>query len=398
MQSYMSRGGSLRKKGLCLALLVFVLANTSITQVGAQQATVNVSPKSYTVPNIGSDFTVSITVQNVVDLEAWQFKLYYPNDILNGTSVTEGSFLKTEGISTFFVLQEFADTYNQTHGCIAAYSLRPNRDAPGVDGSGVLATITLRSKSKGGPSVLHLADVILVDSHANAIPCSTVDGEVEVNGEGKSISIISDLHLTIESSGDQSYFIYADPHRMTRAVATYDVASGSIVFGMCQNPQKQGFDTNSQWVSQNGLDRGRLLLFGETVLLFGGPSPQWCVSYLEGRRLTPVYSRAESMGDGLHFKFIENSTGTAKVDRLVSSIDFEHEDYFVIMTLIDQNNNRVFISYGFDWKGTWGAGIYLGAIGPNIGAYTSQYYIIRWNDSNADGLPQTSEMTQVASG
>lgn len=209
---------------------------------------------------------------------------------------------------------------------------------------------------------------------------------------------VSHFNLTVESPENQVYFIYADAHRMTRAVATYDVASGSIVYGMCQNVQNQGFDTNPIWVSQNESDRGRLLLENQTVLMFGGPFPHWCVSYLEEHRLTPIYFVEEEQKDGTHFKFVENSTDAVKVDKLAPSIDFEHEDYFAVMSLVDQNKNRVFIGYGFDWKGTWSAGIYLKAICPNIHAYTNSYYIFRWVDLNADGVPQPNEMAQITTG
>jgi hypothetical protein len=36
-------------------------------------------------------------------------------------------------------------------------------------------------------------------------------------------------------------------------------------------------------------------------------------------------------------------------------------------------NDAVFISYGFDWKRTWSAGIYLKSIYSNIAAYTNQF-------------------------
>jgi hypothetical protein len=185
---------------------------------------------------------------------------------------------------------------------------------------------------------------------------------------------------------------------MDRAVATYDVASGSIAYGMCFNPQNQGFYTDPLLVSQNLADRGRLLVSNKTVLLFGGPSPHWCVAYLEARRLAPVYFQAESSRGGMRWKFIETSTGIAKIDLLASSIDLEHEDYFVIESLVDANNNHVFISYGFDWKGTWAAGIYLKSIYSNVAIYTNQYYIIHWMDYNGDGIPQPNEMTQTAPG
>ncbi len=211
-----------------------------------------------------------------------------------------------------------------------------------------------------------------------------------------SFNPVSQLKLAIEAAEDQVYFIYADSQRMNRSVAVYDVVSGSIVYGMCQNMQNQDFDTNPIWVSQNETDRGRLLLQNQTVLMFGGPCPNWCVSYLEEQRLTPIYFVEEQQSDGRHFKFVENFTGAVKVDELADSIDFGHEDYFVVMSSVDQNDNCVFVSYGFDWKGTWSAGIYLKAMYSNIQTYTNFYYIFHWVDLNADGVPQLNEMAQTA--
>lgn len=170
----------MRVKTLCSTFfLTLFLTGMTVMPVGAQQATVSVFPASYTVPDIGLTFTVNITVQNVHDLYGWELKLYYPNDILNGTSVTEGPFLKTEGIFTFFQTPEFKDSYNETHGRLTALCLRIG-EVPGVDGNGVLATITFNSTSTNGPEALHLDNVELSDSDADKIPCTTVDGEITV--------------------------------------------------------------------------------------------------------------------------------------------------------------------------------------------------------------------------
>ena len=170
----------MREKKLSVtSFLMLFLVSLTIIQVGAQQATVSVFPASYTVQEVGLTFSVNITVQNVVDLYGWEFKLYYPNDILNGTSVTEGPFLKTEGVFTLFQTPEFSDSYNETHGRLTTLCLRTG-EVPGVDGNGVLATITFNSTSTNGPKALHLDNVELSDSDADKIPCTTVDGEITV--------------------------------------------------------------------------------------------------------------------------------------------------------------------------------------------------------------------------
>ena len=161
-------------------ILVFALALISLRPVKAQEATVYVSPAAYTASNVGSTFSVNISVQDVKNLYGWEFKLYYPNSILNGTTVTEGPFLKAGGQQTYFLVSNFTDDYYTTQGRLSVLCLRVNPDAPGVDGNGVLATITFNSTSRNGPEGLHLADVKLSDPNATRIPCVTVDGEVTV--------------------------------------------------------------------------------------------------------------------------------------------------------------------------------------------------------------------------
>lgn len=150
-----------------------------VMQARAQQATVQVVPASYTVSNVGLAFNVNVTVQGVENLYAYEFKLYYPNNVLNGTSATEGPFLKTGGVQTFFALATFADNYNATYGLLNILCTRVG-NVTGVNGSGTLVAITFKSTSTSGPEALRLADVKLSDPNPTAIPFTSADGEVTV--------------------------------------------------------------------------------------------------------------------------------------------------------------------------------------------------------------------------
>jgi len=161
-------------------LLIFILANITIMQVGAQQATVYVFPASCTVSDIGLTFSVNISIQNVNNLYGYAFKLYYPNDVLNGTSVIDGPFLNAENVSSLFFVPHFTDTYNQTHGLVDVFCIRDPNVNVGVDGDGVLTTITFKSILSSGPKILHLANVQLSDPDAQPILCTAIDGEVLV--------------------------------------------------------------------------------------------------------------------------------------------------------------------------------------------------------------------------
>lgn len=210
---------------------------------------------------------------------------------------------------------------------------------------------------------------------------------------------VSDIkNLALQAASNQAYFVYGDPHRMTQAVATYDVAAGSTVYGMCAAAQVPCFDTDSTVVSQASADMGRLLLSEKTALMFGGPNPNLAVRYLEQQRLTPLYFQAIANSTGTYLKFVESATGNIKVNVLASSYNSEHEDYFMLESLVDANFNHVFISYGFDWKGTWAAGLYLKAQYYNLQNFPNAYYIFHWVDTNGNGIPEPTEITQTATG
>ena len=170
-------------------ILAIILATIIVGQARAQQATVSVVPASYTVSAVGTSFTVNVTVQNVEDLYGWALKIYYPNDVLNGTNVTEGSFLKTGGFSTVFIDVNFTDDYNATDGVVNVLCTRTG-NVLGENGTGTLATITFKSVSTGGPQTLHLADIELSDSNLGAIPFSQVDGKVTVLPELSTVLIL----------------------------------------------------------------------------------------------------------------------------------------------------------------------------------------------------------------
>jgi hypothetical protein len=140
---------------------------------------------------------VNVTVENVEDLYGWALKLYYPNNVLNGTSATEGPFLKTGGIATAFLLDNFTDNYNGTYGILNVLCLRTG-NVPGVSGSGTLVTVTFKSTSTDGSEVLQLADVQLSNSSLGGIAAVTANGEVTVVPEFAAAAMI--LTLLIAST------------------------------------------------------------------------------------------------------------------------------------------------------------------------------------------------------
>jgi hypothetical protein len=173
--------GERHLKGKMLTIfLTLMFASLALTIARAQEATVRVAPASLVVPDVGLTFSVNITVESIENLYGYEFKLYYSNDVLNGTSVTEGPFLKTGGVPTLFSVAKFTDNYNATNGLADVFCLRTDSNAPGVNGSGTLAIVTFKSTSTDGPKILHLDGVGLSDPTPASIPFTAADGEVTV--------------------------------------------------------------------------------------------------------------------------------------------------------------------------------------------------------------------------
>lgn len=158
---------------------LIILASMVLVAVNAQQATVEVTPASYTVPDVGLSFEVNVTIRDVEDLYAFEFTLFYPNDILHCTMLTEGPFLKSGGFQTVHPVFGFSDNYSATQGRVQVVCTRTG-NVTGASGAGTLGTITFNSTSTNTLRPLHLANVTLVDSNVTAIAFTTIDGEVTV--------------------------------------------------------------------------------------------------------------------------------------------------------------------------------------------------------------------------
>ncbi len=130
-------------------------------------ATISVSPQSITAA-IGQNFSINVNITNVLDLYGWELKLSWNQTLLDAVDAIEGPFLKAGG-STFF-----SPRINNTAGYVlldctlVGYIL-------GVNGSGILATITFHVKD-GGECPLDLCDVILLNSLEQLIPSQAEDG------------------------------------------------------------------------------------------------------------------------------------------------------------------------------------------------------------------------------
>jgi hypothetical protein len=178
---------------ILLIILASLLSQNFPYLAMAEETKFYVDPRRITGLDVGVTIEINITVSNVTDLYGWQFTLYYSNAVLNATEITEGPLLYTHPVKpvrTMWMVGEFNDNYNTTHGRIIAASTLVGV-YNGVDGTGAVATIKFKTKLSGD-SPLKLAETKLINSKPfeNEIPHTAIDGIVHVGLRDVSITYI----------------------------------------------------------------------------------------------------------------------------------------------------------------------------------------------------------------
>jgi hypothetical protein len=204
------------------------------------------------------------------------------------------------------------------------------------------------------------------------------------------VNITSDI---VDSSEDSVYFIYPDyegakPAGVNPAMLSDWTATGYIA-GMCSNRQNEITDTNQAIIDSNN---GEVKLNNKTIVLFGGPLVNGPVHYYETNRIAPTYWK--NIG-GTFYWYATNSTRLEDTAMTFSEIS-NGKDMFLVEAFTDNSGNRVFIVYGYGWKGTFAGGKFFKfIIYPNISEYTDCYYVFKWEDTNGNGFVDLSEIIQT---
>lgn len=172
-------------------LRLFALAMLSLASLlPARAAVVSFSPSTFNV-TAGQTFLVDIRISGAVDLYAFQFDLGFDPNFVSANAVTEGTFLSSGG-STLFI----DGTIDNAAGTISDVANALNGAVPGVDGAGVLATVSFTA-SHAGFSNLTFFNPIFVDSNqvdvsvGGVAPAGvTVTGQLVVVPEPSSTCLI----------------------------------------------------------------------------------------------------------------------------------------------------------------------------------------------------------------
>lgn len=154
----------------CLAILIIVIAFVifyMVTNRPTPSTMVYIDPQTIS-GTLGQNFTINISISNVIDLYGWELKLRWNAAILDVVNVTEGPFLKSHD-ETFF----FPQIVNEAGYLVLDCTLLG--DVSGVNGSGVLATMQFHVKESGSCD-LPLYYTMLIDSAERTITHTVRNG------------------------------------------------------------------------------------------------------------------------------------------------------------------------------------------------------------------------------
>lgn len=162
-----------------LPLILSLLMVLSIASIAFAQEL----PLMYVDPpevsqNPPGSFTVSINIQNVIDLFSYEAKLGYDPNILEVTSVVEGPFIKdqtTSPLGTLFSTVMGADYVYAVCVTMGKY--------PGITGSGNLFNVTFNIVDAGACD-LDLYESTMLDSTGTLMSHDVADGVFETPARG----------------------------------------------------------------------------------------------------------------------------------------------------------------------------------------------------------------------
>lgn len=178
-----------------MILLIPMLSTIKVTHA---QTVANVSPNplDITIATVGATETVNITVTDITNLFAYEFKIYYETAVINATNATRPSDQFLAPIidpGNFFIPQPWRlnNTFNATHGQIwVSYTLL--NPEGGKSGNGTLLQITFQGNAIGNTQIIifnppaapyndpALYPTKLIDPTAVPIVCATAPGNVHV--------------------------------------------------------------------------------------------------------------------------------------------------------------------------------------------------------------------------
>jgi len=156
--------------------MVALVSGLLCAQAQGQGATVRPVPPRESPISGGPPFTVSVVVENVSNLGAFQFEMTFDPRILRLVEIKEGPFLGSSNRQVQCLSPQKAE------GSVSLACVTLGATPAGPDGSGELATITFDPVAEGS-SPLRIQRLILTDPPAQLLPANALDASVTVVSE-----------------------------------------------------------------------------------------------------------------------------------------------------------------------------------------------------------------------
>ena len=171
--------------------------------------------------------------------------------------------------------------------------------------------------------------------------------------------------------------------------ALSDFTALGFMYGASTNAQIMALDTNSTYFNPA---TGAPKMSNSVLVAFAGPLVNGLVKYYEVNGTSPVYFQWATIDGASYYAWYDRQSNM--VASLPSSAgQAGTSDMFLVEYFKDANNNKVFIVYGFAWKGTYVGGVLFKThVLPNLAGFTHGWYIFRWDDANGNGLPDPYEV------
>ena len=150
-----------RKAIIVAVLLAILVIGLAYVILSSPQSTMLFVDPSTVRGTIGQDFTIKVSVSNVVNLYGWSFKLGWNSSLLDVKNVTEGPMMGNSSNSLFTYYLNTTDEH-----LVVDCTLLGN--ISGVNGTGTLTTIQFTVKENGACE-LNLYDTDLRDPNDNTI-------------------------------------------------------------------------------------------------------------------------------------------------------------------------------------------------------------------------------------
>jgi len=178
----------MRKTIICVPFLLITIASLAgLSGVAvASPASIEVVPTSFE-QEPGDSFVVNITVSDMTDLYLWMFRLAWNNTVLQLNGIDEGPFLQDEGDTSGIWLSPPTIPEIGAAGKIDEATCSLLGPVPGVNGSGIIATLNFTCLSVGDSALefweeapYHEPTTDLLDSNLDRISHTVTPGEVTV--------------------------------------------------------------------------------------------------------------------------------------------------------------------------------------------------------------------------